>query len=710
MNADFFEKCQNASILLEQGSDAEARNLIIQLLAKLKSERTSSPSILNHLVRRAGLYPYLQPETASWSDRFVFEVFKVNTGADEVKTLHREQSSLLKDLLAGNDLAVSAPTSFGKSFIIDAFIAIKKPNKAMIIVPTIALMDETRRRLQRKFGSEYKIITSTDASISPKSLLVFPQERAIGYTEKLDALDLLVVDEFYKASSDFDKERSPALLRAILELSKIAKQRYFLAPNIGSLSENPFTEGMRFVDKSNFSTVYLNQHPLYRSIGKDAQKKASALLRILKGPCSKFLIYAATYSEIDKVCALLLESTPVVPQQILRDFSAWLRSEYGSNWKLPELVTIGVGIHNGQIHRSLSQLQLRLFEIDEGLKTMVSTSSIIEGVNTAAEAVVLWKNSKGGSGNPKLDTFTYKNIIGRSGRMFKHFIGQVYLLDAPPEESVVELEIEFPDSMLGGIDAEEHKGSLSKEQISKIASFKSTMRTLIGNDAYTKLFGGQSMLQTSDFDFILELTRGMVTNPHEWNGFGFLNSHDTSKWDRFLYLIINLRPGGWDVRYSDFVQFIKILSQNWNQTIPQMLAALRHIPIDVNLFFKLERNVSFKFATLLHDVNEIQKVIFNDGVDVSPFVSKMSHAFLPSSVYQLEEYGLPRMISRKIHKSGMFNFEIKTTEIQEVITAISRFDAPTITSRAKLTSFERYILEYFLDGVRSDPKTMVRLG
>ena len=99
MNADFFEKCQKASILLEQGSDAEARNLIIQLLAQLKSERTASPSIVNHLVRRAGLYPYLQPETASWSDRFVFEVFKVNTGADEVKTLHREQSSLLKDLL-----------------------------------------------------------------------------------------------------------------------------------------------------------------------------------------------------------------------------------------------------------------------------------------------------------------------------------------------------------------------------------------------------------------------------------------------------------------------------------------------------------------------------------------------------------------------------------------------------------------------------------
>jgi reverse gyrase len=47
-----------------------------------------------------------------------------------------------------------APTSFGKSFIIDAFIALKQPKNIAIIVPTIALTDETRRRLQRKFSNQ----------------------------------------------------------------------------------------------------------------------------------------------------------------------------------------------------------------------------------------------------------------------------------------------------------------------------------------------------------------------------------------------------------------------------------------------------------------------------------------------------------------------------------------------------------------------------
>ena len=77
----------------------------------------------------------------------------------------------------------------------------------MIIVPTIALMDEMRRRLQRKFGYYYKIITTTDAALAERNLFIFPQERAIGYVEIITSLDLLVVDEFYKASARFDRER-----------------------------------------------------------------------------------------------------------------------------------------------------------------------------------------------------------------------------------------------------------------------------------------------------------------------------------------------------------------------------------------------------------------------------------------------------------------------------------------------------------------------
>ncbi|MFL0138240.1 DEAD/DEAH box helicase, partial [Tenacibaculum maritimum] len=235
--------------------ETNARNELIKLLDYHESNKIKYTPLINHLIRQTGLYPYMDIETSSWHDRYIYEVFKVDTGEERKLTLHREQSLLLKKLINGESLAVSAPTSFGKSFVIDSFISINKPRNVMIIVPTLALTDETRRRLYKKFANQYKIITTTDVELSEKNIFIFPQERAINYVDRIDKIDILIVDEFYKASSNFDKDRSPNLIKAILKLGKKAKQKYFLAPNISNLSENPFTKGMEFFSLD-FNTVF----------------------------------------------------------------------------------------------------------------------------------------------------------------------------------------------------------------------------------------------------------------------------------------------------------------------------------------------------------------------------------------------------------------------------------------------------------------------
>ncbi|MBO9740509.1 DEAD/DEAH box helicase [Xanthomonas axonopodis pv. begoniae] len=248
--------------MIELGCEQEARaSLIEHLHVRSQSDEDYTP-LLNHLLRKVGLYPYLQLDTAIWQDRIVADVFRADVGLPEFATLHRDQSSLLSKLLKGQSVAVSAPTSFGKSFVIDAFISIARPNSVLIIVPTLALMDEVRRRLHRKFGGSYSIVTTTEERIPEGPIIfVFPQERAITYANRIENLDLFIVDEFYKASASFDKDRSPTLVRAIIKFSSIAKQRYFLAPNISALKENPFTKGMEFV-KTDFNTVVLKTYDL----------------------------------------------------------------------------------------------------------------------------------------------------------------------------------------------------------------------------------------------------------------------------------------------------------------------------------------------------------------------------------------------------------------------------------------------------------------
>ncbi|HRI36822.1 MAG TPA: hypothetical protein PK765_07400 [bacterium] len=112
----------------------------------------------------------------------------------------------------------------------------------MVIVPTLALADEMRRRLYKRFAEKYEIITVPNQKMGERNIFIFPQERALGYVKKIKKLDILVVDEFYKVSKSNDKERSDSLQKIIIKLSKKSSQKYFLAPNIGSIKESPLIE------------------------------------------------------------------------------------------------------------------------------------------------------------------------------------------------------------------------------------------------------------------------------------------------------------------------------------------------------------------------------------------------------------------------------------------------------------------------------------
>ena len=692
---DIFDECSKINDMLETQKEDEARNALILLLDyHLKNDLPYS-ELINHFIRETGLFPYLDLGTAGWRDRFVFESFTVDVGAGKKIALHREQSLVLKLLLDGEHLAVSAPTSFGKSLIIDAFIAIRKPTNVIIIVPTIALTDETRRRLQKKFSGEYKIITTAEVALADKNIFVFPQERALGYCEKLETIDLLVIDEFYKASKVHDQERSPSLLKAMIKLEKISKQRYYLAPNIANLSENPFTDGMKFLPLG-FNTVFLEKHELYKEIGNDASKKSECLLSILGQKRTKTLIYAGTYSNVDRVSNLLLERVSEIEGELLHRFSDWLAKNYDPNWILTSLAKRGTGIHTGQLHRSLSQIQVRLFDEEAGLHNLISTSSIIEGVNTSAENVIVWSNK---NGRPLLSDFTYRNIIGRGGRMFQHFIGNIFILETPPLPTDTQLELEIPDDLLADVDQGRYMQELTKEQLAKILLYKEEMSNALGADALRRI-QAENVLMSSDTVLIVDMVKELSQNKKHWRGLTFLNTDNIENWAWILGKVLRIVPAGWDCKYGIFIEFIKILSTNWESTIPELLDKLDKHDISINQFFKLEKNATFKLAATLNDLNVLQKEIHPDHhIDISPFIRRLSNAFLPSCVFELEEYGLPRMISKKIHKARIINFEDEELTLHTAIGRLLELKEFLYAGDIALDEFDYYVLDYFFDGI-----------
>lgn len=284
--------------------------------------------------------------------------------------------------------------------------------------------------------------------------------------------------------------------------------------------------------------------------------------------------------------------------------------------------------------------------------------------------------------------------------MFKYFIGKVYILEKPPEEEKSQLDISIPDDLLGNVDINKYKESLTEDQYLNLSRHEKRMSELIGFEDYDK---SRVLFQSSSSSTIMKIAVDLSENKDKWNGLSYLNSSNPEDWDRNLYNVLSL-GGRWGFAYSVMVKFIKVLSLNWSLTIPEMLDLLKPFGIDIDSFFKIEREVSFKLSSLVSDLNLLQSFILDNGVcDVSKFSNQCAYVFLPKVVFQLEEYGLPRMISRKIQNSGLFDFERVGLSLDDAISFFNSYGRDRlIDSIQNINGFELYIIDYFYDGI-SEP-------
>lgn len=694
LNTEIFEECAQINALIENSNKAEARSMVINLLDKLRRDGNGYTPLINHVIREVGLFPYIDPKTALWEDQVVVEAFKANVGDEAPVTLHSAQSHVLKRLLLGENIAISAPTSFGKSFIVDAFISIRQPENVVMIVPTIALTDETRRRIEHKFSHKYKIITTTDATIAERNIFIFPQERSFAYLDKLEKIDMLIVDEFYKASSMFDDDRSSSLLSAIIELGRISRQKYYLAPNIHKIADNVFTQGMQFMRLTDFKTVITKAVKIYEKRRNDEnvdEFKKNYLVNILQNNTSKTLVYAGSYNNINKVSTILADNLPYKETSLLRDFNDWVKVNYGDSFSLCQLSERGIGIHNGKMHRSLSQIQVKLFEYTEGLDTIISTSSIIEGVNTQAEQVIVWSNK---NGLHKFDYFTYRNIIGRAGRMFKYFVGKVYLLEEPPIQENTTLTIDFPDEVAESLNSEDPGIEINQEQNNHIKEYEEFMMNALGAENFRQI-RKLSIFKSCDPRILKSLIEKLKANPNWPRGYAALAATNTYNWREPVLDVVSLLG-------DNMARLIKIaiwkMPDNWTRSIAEVYSELSDISYED--LFSAERYLSYNLCSTLSVINILKKSFDPTSPDISLFIGRAANAFLPKLVYQLEEYGLPRMISRKIQDSGLINLEDDSVEISEIIKQFNNIGREKIIQGLNnLLPFDKFIINYFYDGI-----------
>ncbi len=441
-------------LLSQHSSEAEllVRRIVIHILNNWEKIDQNTYEMWTDMIETLGFYPYIQKDNSK---------LKLTSFADNVRMsyfqsdfldntyLHKEQKKISNYLLSGKNLIASAPTSFGKSLLIEEVVASKKYKNIVIIQPTLALLDETRMKL-KKYANDYKIIVRTSqlSSTDKRNLFLLTAERVMEY-EPLPQIDFLIIDEFYKLSLRRQDDRSDTLNNAFLKVvNKFHPKFYFLGPNIDGITDGFAEKYNAIFYKSDFSLVDCNvidkSHLIEwekgdRHIDKEKIGLLCDLLDQLRN--EQTLIYCSTPARARRIAKIYLEHLKEKEQEIQCQVPLvdWINKNVSPEWSLSKELQFGIAIHDGSLQKHIGASVIRYF--NEGLLNCIfCTSTIIEGVNTSAKNVVLFDDKKGG--NP-IDFFDYSNIKGRSGRMMEHYVGRIYNFCHIPKQKSIIIDIPF---------------------------------------------------------------------------------------------------------------------------------------------------------------------------------------------------------------------------------------------------------------------------
>lgn len=385
------------------------------------------------LAEECGLYPYIDPKRFGLLTQTIIEAHAVELR--EKLHLHSKQMQVLLWLLDGDNVILSAPTSFGKSLLVDAFIARKKPQVVVVILPTIALIDECRRRFLRTFGSDYRIITTvSDEYIADQAtIFVLTQERFLQRGDDVQ-IDFLFIDEFYKLDPDRGDQRYETLNLALYKALPRARQTFMAGPHIRDINLGARWKGnFRFL-RTDYRTVTVNV--IDRT---DGEQRLATFLSDLKGVGDDAsLVFTATPGTAQTLMSEMIDADISYTTNLGWDLGQWIARNYHAAWPLANGNERGIAIHHGRLPRSLGQLFVHLFNENE-IKVLICTSTLIEGVNTSAANVFVYDKK---IARDDFDFFSFANIRGRVGRMMRHFVGNAFLYHEPPGE--IETQVEVP--------------------------------------------------------------------------------------------------------------------------------------------------------------------------------------------------------------------------------------------------------------------------
>jgi len=675
------------------------QDIVIRCLER-RSEIDKS-FILDHLLGELGLYPYINNKNISTKDVFRNTIF--STPQDKEKIFHIRQAEVFHRIMNGENIILSAPTSFGKSLIIEALVASYTYNNIVIVVPTIALIDELKKKLN-KYRDYYKIVSQINQEAGKRNIFILTQERVLE-SRSISSVDFFIIDEFYKlAPTSPNDARCDSLNLAFKLLYSKCKRFYMLGPRINGLFEG-IQEELRcsFLKFDNYATVATNE--FYFDIdtkGKDAVvdiERDKILFPLLKskGRDEQTVIYCKSPKRASSLLGRILKNRILLKNNINNAFAEWLADTYHPKWSLIDGLKHGVAYHHAQIPRAVGSVIVDLFN-ESKINILICTSTLIEGVNTNAKNIIIYDDCI--TKKTKLDMFTFNNIAGRSGRMFEHYIGNVYIFGSKPQIELPYIDVpivtqseNISDSLL--LHLGDEANSVNKERVKKFYEQDALPLSILIKH------------QGIDPNKMIGFAKDLILNLIEWNKYMcwdgvYPNSIQLKHLSFILFNYFNVSSmAGGSVRTEAQLnkKIIDIIEKQDDSTLIVNDYKFRKsrepdytIDDAVQSVFSFKKNlVNYNLPKILYAVSDIQEYIFNTygfkHGDYKVFASNLENFFFPSAFNSLEEFGIPNQVSRKIFE------QIELEDFENIDSVLEFLRYKNNENYSFLTDFENDFLQ-----------------
>lgn len=372
------------------------------------------------------------------------------------------QKDVWDSLEGGASLAISAPTSAGKSFLVIEHLcrrAVLSSNFTFVyIAPTRALLAEVHMKIKARLASESEIRVTDIPTFEtvPKQIFVLTQERfQVLLSTTSVKIDLVIVDEAQNLS---DGTRGMILQDCIEQCFWRYPRTHvvMLAPGAEGFKEalesiglpeiaevtttvSPVLQNRIVVTKASglnqldFKLLSSHQATSVGSMtcerGLSSPESLLAAVALELGSSGGSLVYAKTPTEAAELAgsiALGVKDPDALGKN--NDLVTFIKEHIHPEYHLIAMVERGVAFHYGQMPSLLRDAIETAFR-NGSIRFLVCTTTLFQGINLPARNVFIDTPSRGRGDKQILDPALLWNFAGRAGRMAKDIVGNVFLVD-----------------------------------------------------------------------------------------------------------------------------------------------------------------------------------------------------------------------------------------------------------------------------------------